>query len=270
MRRLRRLLSEMRFAHFFSTPAAAKGIDLFAEHGRVRITAGVYASTPTRAARIELLERAASLAENVLLEVHVGDDRSHVGRILVDVPRRLLRRLGLRVPEPGDRFPDGTFVHLFFDEEPLREEVHAARLVVVDHHGDAWTLARGAPEEEDAEPFRREVIRVTRIVRDVERRRLSDGPEAIVRDFRARGAREKNRGPIGRARLRRAIGWIDAFFPGGPNCFRRTLLELGLDAGAARERLVFGLDVGRTGHVTFKGREDRSFDVVYELGPDGL
>jgi hypothetical protein len=54
----------------------------------------------------------------------------------------------------------------------------------------------------------------------------------------------------------------------GPNCFRRTLLELSLDAGAARERIVFGLDVGRTGHVTFKGREDRSFDVVYELGPD--
>jgi hypothetical protein len=230
MRRLRRLVSEMRL----SPAAAAPGVDLFAEHGRVRIPKNVYASTPTRAARVELLERAASLAENVLLEVHVDDDRSHVARIVVDVPRRALRRVGVRVPEPGDRFPDGTFVHLFFDEEPLREEIHAAGLVIVDHHGDSWTLARGEPEAETAEPFRREIIRVARIVRDVERRRLEGGPEAIVRDFRARGVREKRRGPIGRARLRRAIGFIDAFFPGGANCFRRTLLELALDAGAAR------------------------------------
>lgn len=248
----------------------AKGIDLFAEHGRVRIPRGVYASTRTRAARIELLERAASLASDVVLEVHVDDERSHAGRIVFDVPRRVLGRLGLRVPEPGDRFPEGTFVHCFFDEEPLREEVHAAHLDVVDHHGDTWRLAPPAPPLEDAEPFRREVVRVARIVREVERRRVSDGPEATVRDYRAQGSREKKRGPIGRARLRRAIGWIDAFFPGRPNCFRRTLLELALDGGAARERLVFGLDVGRTGHVTFKGREDRTFDVVYELGPDGL
>jgi hypothetical protein len=264
MRRLRRLLSELRF----SSPPSAKGVDLFAEHGRVRIARGVYASTPTRAARVELLERAASLAERIELQVHVDDDRSHAGRIVVDVPRRLLRPLGVRLPEPGDRFPDGTFVHCFFDEEPLRDEIAAAGLVIVDHHGDAWTLARGVTPSEQAEPFRRELVRVVRIVRDVERRRLEGGPEAIVREARAKGAREKRRGPIGRARLRRAIGWIDAFMRGGPNCFRRTLLELSLDSGAARERIVFGLDVGRTGHVTFKGREDRTFDVVYELGPE--
>jgi len=28
---------------------------------------------------------------------------------------------------------------------------------------------------------------------------------------------------------------------------------------------VFGLDVGKTGHVTFKGAEDRSFDVAFEI-----
>lgn len=264
MRRLRRLVSEMRLA-----PARpAPGLDLFAEHGRVRIARGIYASTPTRAARIELLRRAASLASEIVLEVHVADERSHAGRLAVDAPRRVLRRLGLRIPEPGDRFPGDTFVHLFFDEEPLREEVYAAHLDVVDHHGDTWTLAPPAPPHEDAEPFRRELVRVARVVRAIERRRMSDGPEAIVRDYRARGSREKKRGPIGRARLRRAIGWVDAFFPGGPNCFRRTLLELALDSGAARERIVFGLDVGRTGHVTFKGREDRTFDVVYELGPE--
>lgn len=263
MRRLARLLSEMRLRN-----PPARPVDLFAEHGRVRIAKSIYASTPTRAARVDLLVRAASLAEHVQLEVHVDDDRSHLGRIVVDVPRRVLRRAGLRLPEPGDRFPDGVFVHCFFDEEPLRGEIHEAGLDVVEHHGDSWLLAPPAPSEESAEPFRRELVRVARIVRDVERARLSRGPEAIVREHRARGAREKLRGPIGRARLRRAIGWVDAFFPGGPNCFRRTLLELALDAGAARERLVFGLDVGKTGHVTFKGREDRTFDVVYELGPE--
>src|SRR5688572_1022712 len=162
MRRLRRLLSEMRLAP--ADPPA--GVDLFAEHGRVRIPKGVYASTPTREARIELLRRAASLAACVLLEVRVDDDQSHVGRLVVDVPRRVLRRLGLRLPEPGDRFPDGTFVHLFFDEEPLREEIHAADLDVVEHRGVTWTLAHGAPPKEDAEPFRREVVRVARIVRE--------------------------------------------------------------------------------------------------------
>ena len=69
-----------------------------------------------------------------------------------------------------------------------------------------------------------------------------------------------------RARLRRAIGWVDAAYPGkGANCFRRVLVEVGLDAGAAEETLVFGLDVGRTGHVAFKDTEDRTFDVAFEV-----
>lgn len=264
-RRLRRLAAELRFA----PPPPGPGVDLYAEHGRVRIPRALYTTMPSRSARIDLLARAASLAETVELDVHVDDDRSHAGRIVLDVPRRVLRKIGLRrLPEPGDRFPDGAFVHCFFDEEPLRDEIASAGLTVTAHHGSSWLLARGRDPVEQPEPFLRELVRVARIVRDVERRRLRGGPEAIVREVRGRGAREKRRGPIGRARLRRAIGWVDAFFPGGPNCFRRTLLELGLDAGAARERLVFGLDVGRTGHVTFKGREDRSFDVVYELGPD--
>jgi hypothetical protein len=49
------------------------------------------------------------------------------------------------------------------------------------------------------------------------------------------------------------------------NCYRRTLVELALDAGAAHETLVFGLDVGKTGHVAFKDREDVAFDVTFEV-----
>jgi hypothetical protein len=90
--------------------------------------------------------------------------------------------------------------------------------------------------------------------------------------MRARGATATARGPIGRARLRRAIGWVDALAPGGANCYRRALLEIALDAGAARETVVFGLDVGRTGHIAFEDREERTFDVSFavpaERGPD--
>jgi hypothetical protein len=58
---------------------------------------------------------------------------------------------------------------------------------------------------------------------------------------------------------------VDVAAPGGPSCFRRVLLETALDAGAARETLIFGLDVGSTGHVAFAGREERSFDVSFEI-----
>ncbi len=78
----------------------------------------------------------------------------------------------------------------------------------------------------------------------------------------------RSRGRVGRSRLRRAIGWVDAAFPGGPNCFRRTLMEIALDAGAAGETLVFGLDVGKTGHVAFKNAEDHAFDVAFEIRAD--
>jgi hypothetical protein len=44
-------------------------------------------------------------------------------------------------------------------------------------------------------------------------------------------------------------------------------MELALDRGAAEETLVFGLDVGTTGHVAFKDTEERHFDVLFEIGP---
>src|SRR5258706_507164 len=83
------------------------------------------------------------------------------------------------------------------------------------------------------------------------RARMEDSPEKAVSAMRAIGRNAAARDEIGRARLKRAIGWIDAVMPRGGNCFRRTLIELALDAGAAEETLAFGLDVGRTGHVAF-------------------
>lgn len=120
---------------------------------------------------------------------------------------------------------------------------------------------------EIADSFGRELARVLGAVGAAERLRRNETPERAIAVMRARGQRMKKRGPVGRVRLRRAVGWVDAVFPGGPNCFRRVLVELGLDAGAAGEVIVFGLDVGRTGHVSFKGSEDRAFDVAFEIGP---
>ena len=90
-----------------------------------------------------------------------------------------------------------------------------------------------------------ELVRVARVAREAER----------VATERARGRTGRRRSPRGRRRLRRAIMMVDARWTGGGNCFRRVLIELALDAGAARERLVFGLDIGRTGHVAFEGTE---------------
>jgi len=140
---------------------------------------------------------------------------------------------------------------------------------VKERQGFTWVLEPGPSEREHPRSFRSELARVVRIVRDVERRRLGESPEATVRAMRERGRRSGvTRGPLGRARLRRAIRWVDALMRGRPNCYRRTLLELALDAGAARETLLLGLDVGKTGHIAFRGLEERTFDVVYELGPD--
>jgi catechol 2,3-dioxygenase-like lactoylglutathione lyase family enzyme len=242
----------------------------------VRIPNDLYRHIAPANARVELLTLAARLARQAV-EVHVpvnGDD-SYRGRASVDLPRRALRALGARVAEPGDRFETG-FVHCFFDDEPLLAEVDRAGLAVAERRGATFVLVpRGDRRPEDADTFAREVGRAARLLPAAERLRRSESPERAVRLMRERGGRARDgreRGPIGRARLRRAIGWLDALLPVAPNCYRRTLLEIALDRGAARETLVFGLDVGRTGHVAFRDSlpSERRFDVAFEIeGPRG-
>ena len=234
----------------------------------VRIEPRVYAETPTGGARVRLLEAASAIAPRIEVHAPTVSEGTYRGRLAIDLPRRAARALGLAVAEPGDRF-EGRFAHAFFDEEPIIEEAAHAGLAFIARRG-AWVILERSEVRsgEVAAPFGRELMRAIALVREAERLRLANAPERAVRAMRERGRREKARGPIGRARLRRAIGWLDAAFPGGPNCLRRTLVEIGLDATAARETLVFGLDVGRTGHVAFKDSEDRSFDVVFEVPPD--
>lgn len=237
----------------------------------VRIARGVYASVPTAAGRIELLEMARRAArEEIEVHVVVTSEQSHLGRLAIDAPRKVLRAAGVRTADPGDRFGGDQYSHCFFDEEGLLEEIARAGLVVTKRHGFTFTLRSRRREgssipPEIADPFPLEVARVTRLVREVDRVRSSESPQEVLASMRARGAEGKARGPIGRARLRRAIGWVDALVPGGANCYRRVLLEVALDAGAARETVVFGLDVGSTGHVAFADSEERSFDVSFAI-----
>lgn len=238
---------------------------------RARLEPGVYTRIPTSEARVRLLIAVASIARELCVHVPAISDGTHRGRLAIDVPRRLVRAFGGPAAEPGDRF-DGQFAHAFFDDEAIIDEAARAGLRFAARRGPWVELEHHAIGEgnlERAAPFLHEVVRVVGLIHRAEQLRRSESPEHAVRIMRERGSGASRRGHIGRARLRRAVGWVDVAYPGkGSNCFRRVLVEVGLDAGAAGETLVFGLDVGQTGHVAFKDAEDRRFDVVFEVLPD--
>ena len=237
--------------------------------GVVRLARGVYASVPTREGRVRLLRNASARAkQRVVVVVAVTDARTHLGRLAFDAPRAILRGLGMRVREGGDRLVDGAFVHCFFDEEDLLREIADAGLVVVGRRAFELELARGVAPDERPDDVAAEIVRAGRLVGLADATRKRQPAERAIAAMRARGRRAQTRGPIGRARLRRAIGWVDALRPGGENCYRRVLLELALDAGAAEEVVVLGLDVGKTGHIAFEHREEMPFDVAFRIEPD--
>lgn len=97
-----------------------------------------------------------------------------------------------------------------------------------------------------------DVLKVIGVLPLVEWRRRRSGPLPTATSLRARGAGAPARNSDGRALLKKAIRFVDARLPGGPNCYRRALLEIALDAGAAREPLHFGLIAHggpRSGHA---------------------
>jgi hypothetical protein len=77
------------------------------------------------------------------------------------------------------------------------------------------------------------------------------------------------RGPAARARLRRAIAWVDRCLPGG-GCYRRVMLEMALDPAAAREPFRIGLHRRGNrvdGHAWLANRRGNGtrYDVEIEL-----
>ncbi len=118
-----------------------------------------------------------------------------------------------------------------------------------------------------------EMMRVLSIAARVEADRQREGPMPLLEKLRREGRARRRRPDQDRARLVRAIGIVDRFFPGGGNCYRRVLLESALDRGAAVERVFMGLkhDGGPgSGHAYFAREAAEqppasSFDVVFEI-----
>jgi len=114
----------------------------------------------------------------------------------------------------------------------------------------------------------RVVVAMPRV--ELDRRRAS--LHHAVRMARQRSAGRAQRSLEARRRLRRAIAFVDARLPGGPNCVRRSLLEMALDAGAAREKLLAGFVAGggkKSGHAWLEfesvPRFDHTFDAVIAI-----
>jgi Transglutaminase-like superfamily len=101
----------------------------------------------------------------------------------------------------------------------------------------------------------------------VERGRSHAPPGPLLARLRARGIARRERSSLSRARLARAIAWVDRLGPGGPNCLRRTLLRVALDPLAAREPVVFGLDMPEAkGHAWVSGTEETDrYDVEFRV-----
>jgi hypothetical protein len=73
---------------------------------------------------------------------------------------------------------------------------------------------------------------------------------------------------MGRTKLQRLIRFVDRLFPSGPNCYRRALIEIAMDAGAAAEPLHMGLQAEgglNSGHAWLASSSDpsRSYDAEF-------
>jgi len=78
------------------------------------------------------------------------------------------------------------------------------------------------------------------------------GPKPAVGFARRIGLTRQTRVYEDRKRLRSAVAWLDRKLFLVPNCYRRVLLEISRDAGAANEKVLMGFRAGfapGSGHV---------------------
>jgi hypothetical protein len=106
----------------------------------------------------------------------------------------------------------------------------------------------------------------------VEGLRITFGPARILPRLRRTARRWRRRSPSERDDLRRLIAAVDARLPDGGNCYRRALLEILVDAGAAEEKLFMGLRKQggpRSGHAWLASWPDAknagAYDAVLEM-----
>jgi hypothetical protein len=114
-----------------------------------------------------------------------------------------------------------------------------------------------------------EAIRTAWALPQIEWGRRCEGPRTLVSRLRARGRQAERRSPEGRARLQRAIALWDRILLGEPSCYRRALLEISLDAGAAEEQLYMGLRIPggpRSGHAWLgSAAPAERYDVLLDM-----
>jgi hypothetical protein len=114
-----------------------------------------------------------------------------------------------------------------------------------------------------------EIARVVLALPEVEANRRLTSPQRAASAARRRGLRASVRTAEDRARLRHAIALVDGWIPGAGNCLRRSLLEMTLDAGAARERLLAGFKAGgvpASGHAWLESQKvAESYDAVISI-----
>jgi hypothetical protein len=122
----------------------------------------------------------------------------------------------------------------------------------------------------DALGLASDFIQVVRALPRIESGRRRAGPGVLVALARAQGRSQTAREQHARRRLRRVIRLVDRLLLDGGNCFRRALLEMAVDAGAAREQLTLGLRAHggpQSGHAWLGGAETNSasYDAVFAM-----
>lgn len=244
-----------------------------ATYDAVFFASDVHASLDGRSARIESLRRAHDLVRSgghVLFQATLRPARA--SSIALDAALVALSRLRGSAHERGDRIvrrENTVFLrHLFASDEEVIGELDDAGLVFVERRGE-YVVAERRERSARTDPppsWSREIALVMLALPCVELARRTLGPAPAVATLRERGAAAIRRDARGRARLARAIAACDRLLPlGKGGCYRRTLLEIALDAGAAEEPIFLGFS-GPEGHAWLpRSSPGRRFQSVVEL-----
>ena len=212
----------------------------------------VFASIPGRENRARVLRRAGELLRaegRVFVQAMVPDHWLRAA--VLDGAREVTARLRGTRHERGDRWISrGTehvrvFRHVFPDDEAIVDELEHASLSFVARCG-SYVVAQKCVESRREQPPPRALVHearnVFRALPHVDHVRKTHGPKPAATLLRSEAASAPRRDARGRARLARAIALCDRLYPfGRAGCYRRALLEIALDAGAASEPLHLGL-----------------------------
>ncbi len=243
----------------------------------VFLASDVYASIPGRANRVAALERARAAVRPggiIVVAADVGGRR--LGRVLIDAPRKMLRACGVDGPEAGDRWigrgppPTLLFRHGFAHESEVIDELDAAGLVYTARISSYVAAIRADARASSSAASRSsslvtEIVGVLAALPRIERARRSLGPGPLVALMRRQAVGTERRDPASRARLRKAIAICDRLVPFGGGCYRRSLLEMALDAGASEEPLFLGLR-RQDGHAWLQSSApSEGFDVTFDV-----